>query len=89
MDAESALREVSRLFAGQFLGELWSAMRKTVPESEFGHGGAGERMFRDLADREAAMQVAYGGEFGLAELVYQSLSRRGAVRPAQATGGDA
>lgn len=80
MDGEEAMREVARLFAGQFLGELWSAMRRTVRESPIGHGGTGERVFRDFADREAAMQVAYGGGFGLADLVYQSLNRRGAIR---------
>ncbi len=82
--ADKALREVSALFAGFFLGQLFKIMRQSVRETSFGHGGNGERLFRQLADEEIGVAAARQNAGGLTDLVYRSLARQ--ARIAQAEG---
>jgi len=74
--ADKALREGAALFAGFFLGQVFKIMRQSVRETAFGHGGAGERLFRQMADEEIGMAAARQNAGGLSDLVYRSLTRQ-------------
>lgn len=74
--ADERLRDVSEKFAGFFMGMMMKMMRKTVKQSEFGHGGSGEQMFQDLADDEIGKKAGSTGAYGLADIIYQSLNRK-------------
>ncbi len=82
---EQALMEVSRQFAGVFLGQFLQAMRKTVKTGEFGFGGREEQTFQSMLDDEFANQAARSETYGLSQLIYQSLARAGNV-PGSAAG---
>ena len=76
---EQALKEVSKQFAGVFLGQFLPAMRKTVKTGDFGFGGREEQTFQAMLDDEFANQAARGETYGLSQLIYQSLARAGNV----------
>jgi len=77
---ESALREVSREFAGVFMGQFLRAMRATVHTSEFGSGGSEEQTFQALLDDELANEAARSESYGLSDLIYQGLLRKASLR---------
>jgi flagellar protein FlgJ len=77
---DQKLRQASKMFAAFFLGDFMKSMRSTVKMGELGHGGQAESMFQELSDEAMADNVATGDSFGLGELIYRSMARKGAVR---------
>lgn len=71
---DPALRKASQDFESLFVSQIYSAMRKTVPEGGL-LGNSGERMFRDMLDSEMANQAAAAGSLGIGEMLYRQLSK--------------
>ncbi len=80
---DAQLREVSRQFAGLFLGEVFKSMRGEQQDmNEIGFGGSGEKIFQEMADEAIASEICNSQSYGLSDLVYQSMVRRSSVIPA-------
>ena len=74
---QEALRQVSKEFESIFLYQMISAMRKTVGENGFLPKSHGQEIFEGMLDEEWSKKLAgTNGRAGLAELLYQQLSRQ-------------
>ena len=70
------LRQAAKEFESIFLYQMVAAMRKTVGEGGLIDKGQGEKVFEGLLDEEWSKKLAgQSGDRGLAEAVYQQLSR--------------
>lgn len=78
---DDELRQAFQSFVGEtFYGQLLQAMRKTVGNSAYFHGGRAEEVFRGQLDQVIASKLASseGNSFaeGLFELQFASFDRR-------------
>lgn len=69
------LKKLSTEFEAIFLQEVVRAMRKTVPKSGLLDGGNAEEIFKSMQDDQMALQMADNGKSGLAQAIYNSLSK--------------
>ena len=75
-EQEQRLREEIANFTAFFVNQMFSAMRDTVPESDFIDGGFAEEVFTDMLDQEISEQGARQDSFKrLNELLFEQLSR--------------
>mgnify|MGYP002778814744 FL=1 len=74
-DAEDAkLRKAAKDLEGVFVGELFKAMRATVPQGQgIVDGGAGEEMFTSMLDQHLAPMTGQGWDRGIGEALYRQL----------------
>ena len=70
------IEDVSKQFAGFFIGQVYKVMRKSVPVSEFGQGGKTERQFQEMVDAELANLSGKSSSYGLGEVIFRGLMRR-------------
>ncbi|HLT58615.1 MAG TPA: rod-binding protein [Limnochordales bacterium] len=71
---EARLRWASEQLEALFLEMLWRGMRRTVMSTGM-LDGPGVRLFEEMLDQERARMMAAAGTLGLAEMVYQEMSR--------------
>jgi len=69
------LRKVCRQAEGIFLNYLLRSMRKTVTTSDLFGSAKKEELFRDMMDTEICERATQAQSFGIADLLYQQLSR--------------
>jgi flagellar protein FlgJ len=69
------INKVAQKFESIFLKELLKNMRKTVPKSGFLNGGWTEEFYWDMLNQELSERMADVGGIGLAEMIYQQMSR--------------
>lgn len=69
------LKEACKDFEAIFLTYMLQKMRQTIPKSEFLDGGKGEEIFESMQDEAIAQQMAKRGGIGLAEMLYNELSK--------------
>jgi len=55
--------------------QMLSVMRKSMPKSEMFSGGYGEEVFESMLDQEYAMQMSKTGDMGLAQMIYDDMSK--------------
>ncbi len=72
--AEDQLKAVSSQFEAILLRQMMSAMRATVPRSEF-LDSFSMQMYESMLDEEIANVVAKERGIGLSEMLYDQLSR--------------
>lgn len=73
---EKNLKEATEEFESIFIKMLLDAQDKTVDrENSMFYGGNSEDIFRSMLNQERAKDLAKGGEFGLAKLMYEQLSK--------------
>ena len=73
---EKNLKEATEDFESIFIKLLLDAQDKTIDrEDSMFYGGNGEDIFRGMLNEERAKGMAKSGEFGLAKLMYDQLSR--------------
>jgi len=63
--------EMESLFVARMLKE----MRKTVPKSEWLHGGFAEEIFEDMLYDEYALSLSRNANLGLAKMIFNELKR--------------
>jgi len=68
------LRWAAEQLEALFLEQLWRGMRRTVMAAGM-LDGAGVRMFEEMLDQERAVIMAEAGALGLADLIYEQMSR--------------
>lgn len=79
---KTACDEVESLFIHHMLSE----MRKTVTKSGLFDGGRAEEIYTSLMDAELAKTMAASGGLGLARMLQEQMSARGAVFPMKSSG---
>ena len=72
---EKRLREVSEEFESLLINQMVDAMRKTLSKDRLYGGGLSEDIFQGMLDDEYSKIMAQNENFGLAEKVYEQLSR--------------
>jgi len=70
------LMEASHQLESVFYGQLFQAMRATIPEGGLVQQGTGEKMFSAMLDDEVAKHASRQTNRGLAAAIYKELSRR-------------
>lgn len=73
---DKALKQATEEFEAIFIKMLLDAQDKTVDrEGSMFYGGNGEDIFRGMLNEERSKTMAKSGEFGLAKLMYEQLSK--------------
>lgn len=85
-NSPESLRVAAEQFEAVFVAQMLSAMRETVPDGGLMRG-RNEDMYREMMDRQVALDVASGRGFGLAEAIERQLGGR--VRAAAAAQAEA
>jgi Rod binding domain-containing protein len=74
-DARARLQALSRQLESEFLGQLFQAMRESVPKSGLLGDSPEEKMFGSLLDDAMASRLSEHMRRGLAEAMYRQLAR--------------
>ena len=74
LDKEKKLREACEGFESIFIKKIWEQMRATIPENNFLKGRE-EKFWQGMYDQELAKTMASAGGIGLADMMYEQLSR--------------
>ncbi len=69
------LKKVAKELEGLFLSLVFKQMRKTVPKTDFLHGGLAEDIFEDLLWDRYAQKAAEMSKFGIAKKIYDQYSK--------------
>lgn len=73
---EKSLKEATEEFESIFIKMLLDAQDKTVDrENSMFYGGNSEDIFRSMLNQERSKDLAKTGEFGLAKIMYEQLSK--------------
>ena len=70
------LMEAAHQLEAVFYGQLFQAMRATIPDGGLVQQGSGEKMFSGMLDDEVARLATRQTDRGLAAAIYRDLSRR-------------
>jgi Rod binding domain-containing protein len=73
-DKEKKLRESCEGFEAIFIQKMWEQMRATIPEGGVLKGRE-EKFWQGMYDQELAKTMAGAGGIGLADMMYEQLSR--------------
>jgi len=73
-DKAKKLRESCEGFESIFIQKMWEQMRATIPESGLLKGRE-EKFWQSMYDQELAKSMAGAGGIGLADMMYEQLSR--------------
>lgn len=84
---ERKLREACQGFESIFIQKMWQQMRATLPQNGLLHS-RDEKMWQDMYDQELAKSMAGAGGIGLADMMYEQLSRN-LVSASRGTAGEA
>lgn len=71
---EKRLREACEGFESIFIQKMWQQMRATLPQNGLLHS-RDEKMWQDMYDQELAKSMSSVGGIGLADMMYEQLSR--------------
>lgn len=74
VDKEKKLREACEGFESIFIQKMWEQMRATVPKSGLMQSRE-EHVWQGMFDQELAKKMASAGGIGLADMMYEQLSR--------------
>jgi Rod binding domain-containing protein len=74
VDKEKKQREACEGFESIFIQKMWEQMRATIPESNLLKGRE-EKFWQSMYDQELAKTMAGAGGIGLADMMYEQLSR--------------
>lgn len=67
------LRQAACDLEGLFVEQMFQAMRQATPDNALTSGGSGEKMFREMMDRETAKTISSGPGLGIGAMVYRQL----------------
>ncbi len=74
---DNQLRDASRLYEQQFLGEMVKAMRSTVNESDsLIPTNMAQNVFRDQMDQKTVEEWSHRGGVGLADIIYNQVKEK-------------
>lgn len=70
------LKDASKMYEKQFLGEMVKAMRNTVQKSDLVPESFAERLYKDKLDQEYVSNWSDRGGVGYADMIYTQLKER-------------
>ncbi|MDR3090145.1 MAG: rod-binding protein [Desulfobulbaceae bacterium] len=70
----AALRESCREFEAIFVGEMFKAMRKTVPDSGLVKKSMAVETYQEMLDMETVRKTTQGQGLGIGEAMYRQLA---------------
>jgi flagellar protein FlgJ len=70
------LKKVCKEFEGLMLKMMFKEMRATVPKSDLIEEDAGREIFESMLDEKLIDEAAQNGSFGMADLLYNQLSKQ-------------
>lgn len=73
--SDEELQEACKAFESYFIEQMFKEMRETLPESELIEKSQGEEIFEDMLYQEYANVASEGEGIGLAQMLYQQLSK--------------
>jgi len=79
-EEDKKLREACQEMEAVFLNMMLSKMRETVPERTLFKKSNGEKIMESMLDVEMTRQMSQGGKFGLANMLYENLTRPSVTR---------
>ena len=79
---EQQIREAAQEFESVFLFQMLKQVRNSIHKEEDGlmNGGMGEEMFTGLLDEEYSKVMAKSNSTGLADVIYQQMSRKAGIQ---------
>lgn len=83
-EEDKKLREACQEMEAVFLNLMLNKMRETVPERTLFKKSSGEKIMESMLDVEITRQMSQGGQFGLAKMLYENLTRPVVIRPPMA-----
>ncbi|MFN8179504.1 MAG: rod-binding protein [bacterium] len=90
LSPQQRLEKTAKELEAVVVSQVFSAMRKTVPDSGLFEKSEADDIFRTMLDDQLARVVADKGPFGLAKAVTkelgQELAKSGATSPSEAVG---
>lgn len=72
---ESKLKKACEDFEGYYLQQLFSEMRKTVPDSGLLEKSQGRGIYEDMLYEEYAKNISKGKGLGISDMLYKQLSK--------------
>jgi len=72
---KEALREACREFESYYVQQVYSEMRKTVPDGTLTEKAPGRDIFQDMLFEEYAKETSKGQGVGIAQMLYKQLSK--------------
>jgi len=69
------LRHAAREFEALMVEHMLKTVRQSFPKSGLEPSGAGQSLYRDLADEQMAKAISRGGGLGLGDVLMRALSR--------------
>ncbi|MHB8172367.1 MAG: rod-binding protein [Thermincolia bacterium] len=69
------LWDVSRQFESVFIYQMMKKMREAIPKSDLMGNSMGEEIFQGMLDEKLSEEMSKAGGIGLAQMVYEQLSR--------------
>ena len=74
--AHADLKKAAQGFESYFIHQMLAEMRKSIPKDEtFGDSDHQQEIFQDMSDQAVADSAAKTGSFGIANQLYQELSK--------------
>lgn len=73
---EAQLEKACKDFEAIILNQMFSAMRKTVPEGGLFEKSFGEKIYQSMLDEELSKKIAHSKGMGLGELLFQQLTNK-------------
>lgn len=74
-DKLTRLKQACQNFEAVFIGKLWDQMRQTVPKEGYLHSKQ-EDSYMGMFNRDFSEKMAQSGGIGLADMIYDQLSRK-------------
>ncbi|WP_316901260.1 rod-binding protein [Pseudodesulfovibrio indicus] len=74
-DKMAELKKACQNFEAVFIGKLWEQMKQTVPKEGYLHSKQ-EESYMSMFDRDFSEKMASAGGIGLADMIYDQLSRK-------------
>jgi Rod binding domain-containing protein len=74
--AQEKLRKAAADLESLFVEQMFQAMREATPEGSLTSGGSGEKMFREMMDRELAQKISSGPGLGIGAMLYRQLAEQ-------------
>lgn len=72
---DEKLKEVCQEFEAYYIRTLFTQMRKTIPKSELFEESSARKIYEDMQYDEYAKEISSGRGIGIADSLYQQLSR--------------
>lgn len=83
---DEKVMEAAREFESYFLQMMFKEMRNTVPKGELIPRNNAEEIFQSMLDEEYAKNASKGAGIGLAQMIYEQMTRGGNVPPVNGGG---